>query len=104
MTPDITKVRVIIPAQLQVLANTGAEVAIELAGQVTVTSVIRALEARYPMLCGAILDHVSGKRRPLLRFFACGGDVSYGTGDEPLPEAIRTGREPFIILGAIAGG
>ena len=97
-------IRVIIPFQLQVLAHADAEVKIDVAGPVTVTSIIRALESRYPMFCGAILDHESGKRRPLLRFFACGEDVSHGAGDEPLPEAISAGREPFIILGAIAGG
>ena len=98
-------IRVIIPFQLQVLAHTNsAEVAVDVTGAVTVTSIIRALEARYPMLCGAILDHASGMRRPLLRFFACGEDVSYGTGDETLPDAISSGKEPFIILGAIAGG
>jgi len=97
-------VRVVIPYQLQVLARAEAEVDIEVSGPVTVNTIIRALEVRYPMLRGAILEHDTGKRRPLLRFFACGMDVSHESPDYPLPDEISAGIEPFIILGAIAGG
>jgi sulfur-carrier protein len=86
------------------LSKTGAEVALEVEGQVTQRSVLDALEARYPMLCGTIRDHVTHTRRPYLRFFACEEDLSHESADAPLPEAVVSGAEPFLIIGAIAGG
>ncbi len=77
---------------------------LEVEGPVTLRSVLDALEARYPMLCGTIRDHVTQQRRPLLRFFACEEDLSHESPDAPLPEAVATGAEPFWIVGAIAGG
>lgn len=97
-------VRVIIPAHLRTLARTGAEVELEVPGEVTIRSVLDALEARYPMLRGTIRDHASGQRRPFLRFFACEEDLSLHSHDAPLPEAVATGKEPFYVIGAIAGG
>ena len=97
-------VKVILPYHLQNLAGTGAEVQLEVPAPVTQRSVLAALEARYPGLRGAIVDHVTGRRRPLLRFFACREDLSHEPPDEPLPEAVRRGDEPFMIVGAIAGG
>ena len=97
-------IRVVIPFLLQNLAGADAEVQLEVPTPVTVNSVIRALENRYPMLRGAILEHDTGKRRPKLRFFACSEDVSLTPADQPLPDAISSGTEPFIIIGAISGG
>jgi hypothetical protein len=97
-------IRVIIPHHLRTLAKVGAEVKLDVAGPVTQRSVLDALEARYPMLAGTIRDHVTQKRRPFLRFFACEEDLSHEPPDAPLPEAVVSGAEPFIILGAIAGG
>lgn len=97
-------VRVILPPHLRTLSHTGSEVELEIAGQVTQRSVVDALEARYPMLCGTIRDHVTLKRRPFLRFFACEEDLSHEPPDAPLPDAVVSGKEPLIILGAIAGG
>ena len=97
-------VKVILPYQLQTLAHTGAEVEFEVEGPVTLRSVLNALETRYPMLQGAILDHDTRKRRPLIRFYACTHDLSPDPLDTPLPEAAASGKEPFIIIGAIAGG
>jgi hypothetical protein len=77
---------------------------LDVQGAVTQRSILNALEARYPMLCGAIRDHVTQQRRPFLRFFACGEDLSHEPPDAPLPEAVASGKEPFIVLGAIAGG
>jgi hypothetical protein len=79
-------------------------VSLEIAGQITQRSILDALEARYPMLCGTIRDHANGKRRAFVRFFACGEDLSHESPDTPLPEAIATGAQPFMIVGAIAGG
>lgn len=98
------KIRVIIPAHLRTLARTGAEVELEVAGTVTIRSVLDALEARYPMLRGTVRDHATGQRRPFLRFFACEEDFSLQSHDDPLPEAVAAGKEPFYIIGAIAGG
>jgi len=97
-------VRVELPAHLRTLANVGREVSLEVAVPVTQRSVLDALEARYPMLCGTIRDHVSKQRRPFLRFFACEEDLSHEPPDAPLPDAVASGREPFLIIGAIAGG
>jgi len=97
-------VRVCIPYQLQVLAHTGAEVTLSVEGPVTISSVLAALEARYPMLQGAIVDHETRTRRALIRFFACTQDLSHSSMDTVLPEAVAVGKEPFMIVGAIAGG
>ncbi len=97
-------IRVIIPQHLRTLAHVGSEVELELDGQVTLRSVVDALEARYPMLRGTIRDQVTQQRRPFLRFFACEEDLSHEPPDAPLPDAIASGKEPFIIIGAIAGG
>jgi len=99
-----TMIRIILPAHLRTLANVSREVQLEVAGHVTQRSVLNALEARYPMLCGTIRDHVTQKRRPLVRFFACEDDLSHESPDKPLPEAVASGKEPFVVLGAIAGG
>lgn len=97
-------VRVIIPYQLQTLAHTNAEVQLDIEGPLTIRSILAALETRFPMLKGAVLDHETRKRRPLIRFFACTRDLSHEPLDTPLPEAVATGNEPFLIVGAIAGG
>jgi sulfur-carrier protein len=97
-------VRVILPFHLRNLAKVGSEVAIEVTGAVTQRSVLDALEARYPMLSGTIRDHGTLQRRAFLRFFACEEDLSHESPDAALPEAIATGKEPLIIIGAIAGG
>jgi len=97
-------IRVIIPQHLRTLAHVGSEVELELDGPVTLRSVLDALEARHPMLRGTIRDQVTLQRRPFLRFFACEEDLSHEPPDAPLPEAVASGREPFIIIGAIAGG
>jgi sulfur-carrier protein len=95
---------VVLPAHLRALAGVSGDVQLEIEGEVTRRSVLDALEARYPMLRGTIRDHVAGERRPMLRFFACGEDVTHEPGDAPLPQAIASGAEPFYIIGAIAGG
>jgi molybdopterin synthase sulfur carrier subunit len=97
-------IRVKIPYHLRVLAQVGPEVELEVEGPVTLSLVIGALEARYPVLRGTIRDHVTQQRRPFLRFFACGQDLSNESPDTPLPEAVVSGAEPFLIIGAIAGG
>jgi hypothetical protein len=97
-------IRVILPYHLRTLAQVGAEVQLEVAAPVTQRSVLDALEARYPMLRGTIRDHVTQKRRPLLRFWVCNEDISHDPPDTPLPDAIASGAEPFFIIGAIAGG
>jgi sulfur-carrier protein len=97
-------IRVILPPHLRTLAHAGTEVTLEIAGPVTQRSVLDALEARYPMLRGAIRDHVTQQRRPFLRFFACEEDLSHESPDAPLPEAVASGAEPLIVIGAIAGG
>jgi sulfur-carrier protein len=97
-------IRVILPYHLRTLAQVGGEVQLEVAGPVTLRSVLDALEARYPMLRGTIRDHVTLKRRPMLRFFACEEDFSLESPETPLPEAVASGKEPFWIVGAIAGG
>jgi hypothetical protein len=97
-------IRVTLPAHLCKLAQVDGEVKLDVEGQVTQRSVLDALEARYPMLRGTIRDHVTQKRRALVRFFACGEDLSHEPPDAPLPDAVATGAEPFMIVGAIAGG
>jgi sulfur-carrier protein len=97
-------IRVVLPAHLRGLARIREEVQLEIEGPVTIRSVVDALEARYPMLCGTIRDHVTQQRRPFLRFFACGEDLSHENPDAPLPEAVASGAEPLLIIGAIAGG
>jgi molybdopterin synthase sulfur carrier subunit len=97
-------IRVTLPQHLRTLANVGFEVAIEVEGPITQRSVLDTLEARYPMLRGTIRDHVTQQRRPFLRFFACEEDLSHELPDAPLPDAVASGAEPFIVIGAIAGG
>lgn len=97
-------IRVILPQHLRTLAHVGGEVALEIKGQATTRSVLDALEASYPVLRGTIRDHVTLQRRPFLRFFACEQDLSHEPPDAPLPNAVASGAEPFLILGAIAGG
>ncbi|HEY6340974.1 MAG TPA: MoaD/ThiS family protein [Bryobacteraceae bacterium] len=97
-------IRVVLPAHLRTLSGTGAEVELEVQGRVTQGSVLDALEASYPMLCGTIRDHVTHRRRPFVRFFACQEDLSHDPPDALLPEEIASGAEPFLIIGAIAGG
>ena len=97
-------IRVVLPHHLRTLARVGDEVQLELDGMLTQRSVLDALEGKYPTLRGTIRDHVTQQRRPLVRFFVCGEDVSYEPPDSPLPDAIATGAEPFFIMGAIAGG
>jgi len=97
-------IRVELPQHLRTLAKTGREIQLEVEGPVTQRSVLDALEARYPVLCGTVRDHDTQQRRPFLRFFACEQDFSHESPDAPLPEAVASGREPFLIIGAIAGG
>jgi hypothetical protein len=97
-------VRVVVPFHLKTLVGTGSEVALEVAPPVTTRTILDALEARYPALRGTIRDHITQKRRPMLRYYACELDISHDSPDEPLPEAIASGKEPFLIVGAIAGG
>jgi hypothetical protein len=95
---------VILPPHLQTLARAGSEVSLEVPGNVTQRSVLDALEAGYPMLRGTIRDHVTQKRRPFVRFFACEQDLSHESPDAPLPDTVASGKEPLLIVGAIAGG
>jgi hypothetical protein len=97
-------IRVVIPPHLRILAQVGAEIQLEVAGPVTQRSLLDALEARYPMLRGTIRDHGTLKRRPMVRYFACEDDLSHDPPDTPLPEAVASGKEPFWIVAAIAGG
>ena len=97
-------IRVILPHHLRTLARAGDEVHVDLNGSATVRAVIDAIEAKYPMLRGTIRDHVTQERRPFLRFFACEEDYSLEPPDTPLPDAIASGKEPLLIIGAIAGG
>jgi sulfur-carrier protein len=97
-------VRVVLPSHLRTLAHVSGDVELSVTGPVTQRSVLDALEARYPMLCGAIRDHVTQERRAFLRYFACEEDLSHDPPDAPLPEAVASGKEPFIVIGAIAGG
>ena len=97
-------IRGALPAHLRTLARIGGDVELEIEGPATPRSVLDALEVRYPMLRGTIRDQVTGQRRPFLRFFACGEDLSHESPDAPLPEAVVSGEEPLLIIGAIAGG
>ncbi len=97
-------IRVVLPAHLRTLARVSGEAQVEIAGAPTQRAVLDALEAAYPVLRGTIRDHVTLRRRPFVRFFACGEDLSHEPPDEPLPEAIACGTEPFLIVGAMAGG
>ncbi len=97
-------IRVVLPAHLRALARATAEVKLDVAGEVTQGSVLDALETRYPMLRGTIRDHRTGKRRAFIRFFACEQDLSHSPPDAPLPEAVASGAEPYLIVGAMAGG
>jgi len=96
--------RIIIPYHLKSLANISGEVELDVAAPITLRSALDALESRYPMLRGTIRDHTTGKRRDFIRFFACEQDLSHESPDDPLPEAVATGKEPYMIVGAIAGG
>jgi len=97
-------IRVILPAHLRTLAGVGGEVEIEVAGLATQRSVLDALEARYPSLLGTLRDSITKQRRPFVRFFACEQDLSHEAPDAPLPDAVVRGAEPFMVVGAIAGG
>ena len=97
-------IRVVLPAHLRTLAHESGEVKLEIEGPVTQRSVLDVLESRYPMLKGTIRDHVTQQRRPFVRFFACAEDLSHEPPDAPLPDAVASGAEPFLIVGAIAGG
>jgi molybdopterin converting factor small subunit len=97
-------IRVVLPAHLRTLAHVDGEVKLDVEGQATQRSVLDALEARYPMLRGTIRDHVTQERRALVRFFACGEDLSHEPVDAPLPDAVAMGAEPFLVVGAMAGG
>jgi hypothetical protein len=97
-------IRVILPAHLRILARVEGEVKLEVEGPVTQRSILDALEACYPALCGTLRDHVTRQRRPFVRFFACEEDLSHDSPDAPLPEAVAAGTEPFLVVGAIAGG
>ena len=97
-------IRVVLPAHLRTLARVDGEVHLELEGQATVSSVLDAIEASYPMLQGTIRDHVTHQRRPFVRFFACEQDLSHELPDTPLPDPVLKGTEPFLVVGAMAGG
>lgn len=97
-------IRIVLPAHLRTLARVDGEVTLEVAGPVTQRSVLDALERRYPVLRGAIRDHVTQRRRAFVRFFACEQDLSHESPDAPLPDAVATGEEPLLIVGAMAGG
>src|SRR6185369_2029938 len=104
MPDSVHNVRVQIPYHLRNLARIDGDVTLEVAAPVTLRSVLDALETRYPMLCGTIREHDTLRRRAFLRFFACEEDLSHQSPDEPLPEAVADGKEPLLIIGAIAGG
>ena len=98
-------IRVVLPQHLRTLAHVdGREVSVDVAGEATIASVLDAVEEKYPMLCGAIRDHVSKNRRPFIRFFACQEDLSHDPTDKPLPDKVVSGVEPLFVIGAIAGG
>ncbi len=101
---DARVIRVVLPAHLRTLAHVNGEVVLDVGGDATQRSVLDAVEARYPMLLGTIRDHVTQRRRPYVRFFACEQDLSHESPDDPLPEPVAKGKEPFLIVGAMAGG
>jgi hypothetical protein len=103
----VSAVRVVLPGHLKRLAHVDGEVTLDLAGppeEITIASVLDAVEAAYPVLCGTIRDQASGQRRAFVRFFACESDLSHEPPDTPLPDAVVAGREPFLVIGAMAGG
>jgi molybdopterin synthase sulfur carrier subunit len=100
----VSIVRVVLPAHLRTLAKVSGDVELDVTGTVTQRSILDALEARYPMLQGTIRDHVTQERRAFVRFFACQEDLSHESPDAPLPDAVISGTEPFLVVGAIAGG
>lgn len=100
----VATIRVVLPPHLRALARVGCELQLEVTGPITIRSVVDALESSYPMLRGTIRDHVTQERRPFLRFFACSEDLSHESPDTPLPDAVASGTEPLLIVGAIAGG
>lgn len=97
-------IRVVLPAHLRILAKTGSEVTLEVPGRVTLGAVLDALETRYPVLEGTLRDHVTKQRRPFVRFFVCGDDWSHESPGAELPETVASGKEQFLVVGAIAGG
>lgn len=97
-------IRVVMPMHLRNLAQVSGEVQLEIVGEATQNLILTALESKYPMLCGTIRDHATKQRRPFLRFFACERDLSYESPDALLPEQVRRGEEPFLVVGAVAGG
>jgi molybdopterin synthase sulfur carrier subunit len=97
-------IRIVLPQHLRTLARVEGEVTLDIEGVVTQRSILDALEARYPVLLGTMRDHVTQKRRPFIRFFACAEDLSHESPDAPLPDAVAKGTEPFLVIGAIAGG
>ena len=97
-------IRVVLPTHLRTLARVDGEVSLDIEGAVTQRSILDALEARYPALCGTLRDHVTHQRRPFVRFFACSEDFSHESPDTPLPPEVASGKEPFLVVGAIAGG
>ena len=97
-------IRVVLPAHLRTLSREHGEVRVDVDGDATVRAVLDALEARYPVLRGAIRDHITHKRRPFVRFFACERDLSHDSPDAPLPDAVASGAEPLLVVGAMAGG
>jgi hypothetical protein len=99
-----TVIRVVLPAHLRTLARVDGEVQVEVDGPPTIGEVLGAIERRFPMLCGTIRDHVTARRRPFVRFYACEQDLSHDPPDTPLPDAIVSGTEPFLVVGAMAGG
>ena len=100
----MTTIRVVIPAHLRTIAKVSGEVELEMDGAVTIAAVLDAVEAEFPALQGTIRDHVTKQRRPFIRYFACSEDMSHDAPNTPLPDAVRNATEPFIIIGAIAGG
>lgn len=97
-------VRIVLPAHLRTLARVGSEIELDVPGPVTQRAVLDAIEARYPMLCGTMRDHVTALRRPLVRFYACEQDLSHDPPDTMLPDDVASGREPYLIVGSMAGG
>jgi sulfur-carrier protein len=104
MTPEAATIRIVLPAHLRTLANVNGEVEVHVGGPATLGAVLDALESEYPMLRGTIRDHVTHKRRPFVRFFACEQDLSHEVPDVPLPDSVVRGVEPFLVVGAMAGG
>ena len=101
---EVKSIRVWLPAHLRTLAKIEGDIELQVAPPITQRSVLDALEARYPMLCGTIRDHATHQRRAFLRFFACEEDLSLESPDAPLPDAVASGKEPFVVIGAVAGG